>query len=244
MRHMRTIRERTMVGGAALAVLGLAMSLPLGSAQGRLQRRAVSASSVTLTGFGLASPAAANPQRAAVLAKGGLNDDFGRGTFRFTPSGQKGKRAVTVAVRARVAGQEDAQRVASIAPQLTPSAYNLGVAVGWKRFALSGDLAKVDNSLLPINHEAAELGISYQGNRWNTRVEVGADRALGLRSRVAGADETYSVGVGGSYALTGNLAVTGGLRYRMDRDRLNLPNIADDQRRDSQAVYIGTAFRF
>jgi hypothetical protein len=47
--------------------------------------------------------------------------------------------------------------------------------------------------------------------------------------------------VGGSYRLTGNLDVTGGVRYRVQHDRLQP---LADERRDSQAVYVGTAFRF
>jgi hypothetical protein len=41
--------------------------------------------------------------------------------------------------------------------------------------------------------------------------------------------------------LTRNLDVTGGVRYKIQEDRLQ--PLADN-RRDSQAVYIGTAFRF
>ena len=49
------------------------------------------------------------------------------------------------------------------------------------------------------------------------------------------------VRVGGSYRLTHNLDLTGGVRYKIQHDRLEP---LTDQRRDSQAVYIGTAFRF
>jgi hypothetical protein len=52
---------------------------------------------------------------------------------------------------------------------------------------------------------------------------------------------SYSMDLGGSYSLTRNLDVTAGLRYRSDRERL--AQLKDD-RRDSQAVYVGTAFRF
>ncbi|MEH3107389.1 MAG: porin [Sphingomonas fennica] len=124
---------------------------------------------------------------------------------------------------------------------MAPSAYNLGVAVGWKRFALSGDIARVETDVLPLSRQSAEVGVSYAGNRWNTRVEVGADRALGDRARLAGNDESYSLGLDGAYKLTRNIDLTGGVRYRMQRDRID-PTV--DQRRDSQAVYIGTAFRF
>jgi len=70
---------------------------------------------------------------------------------------------------------------------------------------------------------------------------VGAERAIGNRPHLTNVDQSYSVDLGGSYALTRNLAVTGGVRYKMQRDRLE--PLADD-RQDSQAVYIGTAFRF
>jgi hypothetical protein len=44
-----------------------------------------------------------------------------------------------------------------------------------------------------------------------------------------------------SYQIARNLDVTGGVRYKIQRDRLEP---LADQRRDSQAVYVGTAFRF
>jgi hypothetical protein len=47
--------------------------------------------------------------------------------------------------------------------------------------------------------------------------------------------------VGGSYSLTRNFDVTAGVRYKTERDRLE--RLKDD-RLDSQAVYVGTAFRF
>ena len=41
--------------------------------------------------------------------------------------------------------------------------------------------------------------------------------------------------------MTRRIAVTGGVRYNIERDRTALVN---DNRRDSQAVYVGTAFKF
>jgi hypothetical protein len=49
------------------------------------------------------------------------------------------------------------------------------------------------------------------------------------------------VDVGGSYALTRRLSVTGGVRYKVERDRISA---LSDNRIDSQAVYVGTAFKF
>ncbi|WCT73169.1 porin [Sphingomonas naphthae] len=239
---MTTIRGQMGMTGAALA-LALSCALPAASADARVPAsRLRSVSSVTLTGFGTSSPMAANPRRAALLSRAQLDDGV-EGTFRFTPSGNSSsRRAVTVAVRARGQSRDEAARTAMAAIQIAPSAYNLGVAVGWKRFALSGDIARLQGSVLPENRESAEIGLSYSGNRWNTRVELGADRAIGDRPRMLGEDEVYSVGLGGSYSLTRNLELTGGVRYRLQRDRLDTPQL--DTLRDSQAVYVGTAFKF
>ena len=124
---------------------------------------------------------------------------------------------------------------------MTPSAYNLGVALGWRRFALTGDVARIEGSILPLNRESADVGLTYAGNKWSTRLKLGAERALGIRPRLDGVDEAYSVDLGGSYALSRNFEVNGGLRYKRQRDRLE--HLAAE-RHDSQAVYIGTAFKF
>ena len=61
------------------------------------------------------------------------------------------------------------------------------------------------------------------------------------RAIIGGDLSSYSLDVGGSYSVTRNLDVTAGVRYKSDRDRLE--RLRDD-RRDSQALYVGTAFRF
>lgn len=190
------------------------------------------------------TPSAADPKLAALLARGGL----GTSGFRFTPSETRGgNRAVTVAVRARAAGAgaRDTGRLAAaaVAPTvgLAPIAYNLGVAVGWKRFAVSGDVAKVDLAGVPGSREAADVALSYAGNKFTGRVSASADRPLeGVPLLVRDAP-SYSLDLGGSYSLTRNLDLTAGMRYKSERERLSR---VEDDRRDSQAVYVGTAFRF
>ncbi|RVT94997.1 hypothetical protein EOD43_01605 [Sphingomonas crocodyli] len=192
--------------------------------------------------IGFFTPAASNPARAASLAQAGL--DMGDAGFRFTPSGSGNRRAVTVAVRARntkfTPTRNGAPLSATVAG-LEPSAYSLGASVGWKRFALAGDVARVDGGLIAESREIADLGLSYTGNKWSTRLLFGAERASNDQTRIAGVDQSLSVDLGGSYSVTKNLEVTGGLRYKSQRERLDLGN---DQRLDSQALYIGTAFRF
>ena len=125
---------------------------------------------------------------------------------------------------------------------LTPTSYNLGVAVGWRRFAVSGDLSKVKQADPALGgRETAIVGVSYSLNRFTGRVAVGADKADGQPIAALTRPDTYSLDVGGSYSLSRRVALTGGVRYNIQRD--NLSALQDD-RRDSQAVYVGTAFKF
>lgn len=228
-----------------LVALGVAVAPAIGAGDATvphiLKRNAVHAHAI-----GSFTPAAADPRLAAIFARGGLD----AGGFRFTPSDVRrdGARAVTVAVRARsargfVAPAERLSPVAISTVALTPIAYNLGVAVGWRRFALSGDVSKVDLAGLPGGREAANVGVSYTGQRFSGQVKAGADRPLPNAPKLIEEVPAYSIDVGGSYALTRRLDVTAGVRYKAERDRLISQPAADD-RRDSQAVYIGTAFRF
>ena len=49
------------------------------------------------------------------------------------------------------------------------------------------------------------------------------------------------IDAGATYSLSRRIALTGGVRYNIERERLSA---LQDQRRDSQAVYVGTAFKF
>jgi hypothetical protein len=235
---MQSNRGKLVLVGAALVVASLSLVPAPAANVLTLNKRNVAGSLSAPGSLGSFTPAAANPRMAAAFARSG----FGSGGFHFTPSSAPGsRRAVTVAVRARASTKAEAERTAMVAaPAIAPSAYNLGASVGWKQFAVSGDFAKIDPGVMPGGREAVDLGVSYTGRQWSTRLQVASDRSLGDQPRLIGNDQTYSVDLGGSYALTRNVEVTGGLRYRSDRDRL----ARIDDRRDSQAVYIGTAFRF
>lgn len=193
--------------------------------------------------LGSFTPAAADPKLAAILARTGLPDSG----FRFTPSEARGRagRDVAVAVRGgatrgnRVADRGAAATTPSLS--LAPIAYNLGVSVGWKRFTLSGDMTRVELPLEPGSRERTSLGVSYTGKRVSGRVAATADRPIDVTPVLIGDKPSYSIDMAGSYSLTRNLDVTAGVRYQSDRERL--PRLTEE-RRDSQAVYVGTAFRF
>lgn len=230
------------LGGASLVALSLLLAPALAAPSQNGQSRP----RLSLGSAGTFTPAVSDPRLAAALSRRGLQS----GSFRFTPSAASTdrSRAVRVAVRARANTPAGAQRAAADAPAntsaitaITPSSYNLGASVGWRRFALAGDVAQTEGGIVPGSRESAQVGMSYAANnRVTGRLNVQAERAEGPQ-RIVGDDSAYSLDVGGSYRLTRGLDLTGGVRYKIARDRLEP---LADERRDSQSVYIGTAFRF
>jgi hypothetical protein len=230
---------------AAAAAAGLVLSPAFAAnstTQAKKRAPAVALSFDPISSF---TPANGDPRLAAAFA----NKPLALTDFKFTPAAAKGRPAqLRVAIRARVgmpARPSDASAL-SAAPTLTaltPASYNLGLAVGWRRFAVSGDLVKVKGPDAALGgRETAVVGVSYSLNRFTGRVAVGADRVEGRPLAALRKGDNYSLDVGGSYSLSRRIALTGGVRYEMlDRDRLTA---LKDDRRDSQAVYIGTAFKF
>ncbi|NCP11962.1 MAG: hypothetical protein GW859_08440 [Sphingomonadales bacterium] len=170
--------------------------------------------------------------------------------FRFTPvvaRGADGSRAVTVVVRSRrgsLAQSNIAAQVGLTQPTrekafaITPVAYDLGKSVGFTKFAIPDAGPGVDLATLP---KAAELkGVSRRKSRFSTEVKLDSDIAA-RDSRPLASDDTVSVDVGAGYSLSRRLKVTAGVRLK--QDNAGLAPIADD-RRDSQAVYVGTRFKF
>lgn len=230
------------LGSASLVAIALTLSpASATSAQKNgMARAAPSLSSGTFT------PAVSDPRLAAALQARGQRS----GAFRLTPSASAGDRGrqVRVAVRAKSSsGAAEPSRSllssssASAITAITPSSYNLGVSVGWRRFAITGDVAETQGGALPGSRESARVGVDYAAApRITGRVQLQAERAEGLQ-RIVSEDVSYALDVGGSYSIARNLDVTGGVRYKISRDRLEP---LADERRDSQAVYVGTAFRF
>lgn len=240
------MRDRRIVIGAtagALSMLALALS-PAMSASGDLRTIKPRVSLGARGGLGAFTPAVTDARLSALLARSGISSSG----MRFTPASASVRlnRSVTVAVRAqttrRDGGGERMALVNAPATSIMPVAYNLGVALGWKRFAFSGDVEKVDLGTAG-GRESVDLGVSYRIKNFTTRVAVGSDRATPNTPKALAGDNGMSVGMSGSYSLTRNIDVTAGLKFRAsDRDRLG--PVAADTRRDSQAVYIGTAFKF
>jgi hypothetical protein len=175
--------------------------------------------------------------------------------FHFTPAGSAGRtdRSVTVAVRVDplivqgILAHSARPALAANAPgaiplQIAPTAFNLGVARGYRSFAQNlvpaGDGRKADTpdltqlTIAPASKE--------DPSRFSPRIVLDEKQLTGRAPRTfsGSADQ---VDVGGSYRLGRNIDVTAGVRYSQERDRLRP---LTDGKKDGQAVYVGTQFRF
>jgi hypothetical protein len=239
---LRVAQRRGAKLAAAVAAAGLVLSPAFAMGTPKKRAPAVSLSFDPVSSF---TPANADPKLAAALAG---KDQLSLSSFKFTPAPAKGRPSqVRVAIRARVVSPEQSQLAQAALPTaavnaLTPTGYNLGLAVGWRRFAVAGDVAKVKSADPALGgRESAVLGVSYSlSNRLSTGVAVRADRATGNPAPALRQGDNVSLDVGSSYSLSRHIALTGGVRYNVERDRLAI----QDNRRDSQAVYVGTAFKF
>lgn len=192
-------------------------------------------------------PATVDPRLARSITVRALSK--GR-LFRFTPAATTSRldRSVMVAVRVdtRAYGarsqlaKSDTDSAASLL-RLTPNSYSLGTSRGYKTFAqnlgISAD--KIDMPDLATY----KPGTATQGDpaRFSPRIALDEKAKTGRAPRTFEGQAGQTVDLGGSYRLTRNLNVTAGVRYSSERDRL-VP--LTDGRQDSQAVYVGTQFRF
>jgi hypothetical protein len=229
----------------AVAVAALSLLLPASVVIAAPQKKRPAP--VALSFDGGFTPAQADPRLAAALAsRPALASDF-----RFTPSAAKQRPSqIRIAVRARATSPTQValrERAAAAAPMqaglpLTPASYNLGAAVGWKRFAVSADVSKAEGATPALApREGATVGVSYSIKKFTGRVAASADRASPERKAPIVDPTTYALDVGGAYNISRNIAVTGGVKYKIEREQLATVR---DQRRDSQAVYVGTAVKF
>ena len=226
----------------ALATLSLALP-PALAAMSRTDRIRDTALSETL--LGQFTPASGDPRLIARYAKMSANSRSG---FSFTPAmtdESRKNRAITVVIRAR--DRDDATSTSRTAAAIamgrkapvaiTPVAYNLGASVGFEKFVTPTLPRGVDLRNLPVAKAPEQ---DEKKSRFATRMIARPSEPSGATDRVTAPGEDQVVDVVSSYRVTKNLDVTAGVRYRTDERTEPLT----DLRRDNQAVYVGTAFRF
>lgn len=224
----------------AIAVVGLVAAPAVNAMAVSAQARAESLSALV----GRFTPASGDP---VLLQRYARLSDEARRNFRFTPALPRTEnRAVTLVVRARTAaatpagGAENALRPqAPVA--ITPVSYRLGSALGYTAFAASvSGGQQVDIGALPQARRPGE-GTARRPSRFGADMRLDSRSLPGTSDRALDPDRAYSVDLTGSYRLSRNVDVTAGVRLQRENDRL-AP--LTDQRQDSQAVYVGTQFRF
>lgn len=200
--------------------------------------------------FASFTPASVDPELARMVSD--YRSSKGR-LMRFTPAGAANRpdRSVTVAVRvddetaraisvraAIASARGEAARGSGIG--VAPTRYDLGIARGYRSFALPAEVRRIempDLSTFKSGHAEGD----GKPSRFAARIALEENGNAGRAPRTLEAIDAQRVDVGGSYRVTRNLDFTAGVRYSSDKDRI-AP--LTDGERDSQAVYVGTQFRF
>lgn len=227
------------MAGAALA----AVSIPAISVAGDLlgMRQSMPVSLDELGSISSFTPSIQDPRLSSAYEHAVMNRK-GR-NFRFTPTSgsMSGRRSITVLVRAdsaMVAADERSAQPLGI----TPLAFNLDASRGWRKFALPEMVGR--EPLDPVSSDLSsvkDFTISNGKSRLKANVLLDAKRDVGTAPQTLAGERKLSVDVASSYSLTRNLNVTAGVRYAGPDNRLTP---ITDQRRDNQAVYVGTIFKF
>jgi hypothetical protein len=208
--------------------------------------------------FTALTPASVDPRLARFVAE---RSNGNARLMRFTPAGvaERASRSVTVAIRI----DEEAARAISVRSaiasaqeqvagdagvRIAPTRFNLGVSRGYQSFA------KVPERTAALSSALSEAGIPNLAefrpspgarsdeSRFAARIAVEEEAKAGTSARTIASRSDPALDVAGSYRLTRNLDVTAGVRYSQDGDRI-VP-LAEPTQTDSQAVYVGTQFRF
>lgn len=202
------------------------------------------------------TPVSIDPQLARFVAGHGAGSSR---LMRFTPAGVAGhgQRAVTVAVRvdedaahaiqvrSAIAEAQDAMAAES-AVRIAPVRYSIGVLRGYQGLAQLAQPAvlskKLSDAAIPDLSTYRPAPVADEPSRLAPRIALQHEEKPGSEPRTQDALGKQSLDVGESYRLTRNLDVSAGVRYSQQHDRLTTIN--DRGQQDSQAVYVGTQFRF
>jgi hypothetical protein len=179
-------------------------------------------------------------------------------SFRFTPAGinRGAARTMTIATRtdsplsANAISTRNAVRTfepgAVNMVQLNQTDFSLKAARGWQGFKLP------QTSRPALKAPVADIALAAVGFRLEDRTPVKksrfkADMKLDQAKEVApsprgsAAAGEYRFGLESSFSLSRRIDLTAGVRVNSERDRV-APTV--DERKDNEAVYVGTKIRF
>lgn len=243
-----------LAGAALMCAASPALAEPTSAAKTRLQPRLVAeqdSPAFRVRSEALAiQPITLDVSRFAFTAPGQIASSrvqtVERG-FSFTPSGQAARRGVSVGMTARTLVPTAASRPTTIAasaptPGLVPTGYNFDLSVGYRGFAVSGGVSRVDTGVGGRSREGVDLGIGYSEAKWRAGLIASAEREeIDLLPRAGGTpDPRYALEARGSVLLSPQISLGGSFRYRLAPQQ---PTPLDPNR-DDRAVLLGGAVAF
>ena len=247
-------RGRTWVAGLTGAVAIFALALPCAAATSKPVKRSSKARVVEATPDGLRA-AGLTPFSPPLIESGRFTFTApGRGAstarldsveraFRFTPSGQSGRKSLSIGVTTNVvSAAPDRSRAPVETFAVAPTSVAVALGVGYRGFGVSGGYSRLDQpvtSFGPNRREAVDVALSYRGKNWKTALQVAAESGSPLL--LSPLERRYSVDFGGAYTLAPRLQLSGGVRYQLAPVA---PNLLEIDRPADGSVYLGTAFSF
>lgn len=244
-----TLRGRVSAALACASALGLALG-----GTGMAVAAVGDAAPALRTAFAPFTPASVDPHLARFVAAQGTDLS---GLMRFTPAGASGAgRSITVAVRiddetaramtVRSAIAAASEQLSGSAPavEIASTRFDLGIARGYQSFAQAKPVVApriADIQMPDLSEFTPSQAERSKPSRFSARVALEKAPKTGRAPGTIDSLGDQTVDLGGAVRVMRNLDVTAGVRYSQERDPIEpLTNGVQD----SQAVYLGTQFRF
>lgn len=190
-----------------------------------------------------------------LAAKFGAMPGSADGRFPFTLANADTNRNRTIIVAARANSRLTAgavsvrSAIAASEPgvgtgvRLSTVDYRLTASKGWQGFALpSAPKLSAKVPLIELGKGNFRLDeAAKKPSKFSTNIKLDQNRETAPPARGSAAAGDYKLDVGGSFSISRKIDVTAGVRYASENDRV-LPTA--DNRKDSEAVYVGTKIRF
>jgi hypothetical protein len=237
----RKPRHLLKVGLIALAATSIALPPALAAMNASMSRaERLQKTQLSESLLGQFTPASGDPRLIARYNRMAANT---RSQFSFTPAmtdNSPQNRAITVVIRANESNPAARMASARSKPSIPIAsiAYDLGASVGFNKFVTPAIPRGTDLSHMPeARAPETERG---KPSRFAAKMRPARSDPEAAPERWTSVANDQAVDVVSSYRVTRNLDVTAGYRYKSE----DAVEPLTDGRRDSQAVYIGTAFRF
>ncbi len=162
----------------------------------------------------------------------------------FSPSGKakEANKGVSLQLRSRLLAGKPEQMGLSV---VQPATYDFNLALGFRGFAVDAGVARTTEATRTLS-EAVNLGLSYGGKDWRTRLSVSDEKQLADSRLVYGLSEpqrALAFELANSVQLAPNWALTGGIRYAIGQSMTQI-RLSDPNQPNNRSVFLGTAFSF